>query len=404
MKKFRKKISGIIAVCCILSTSIVAYARDTDWTIGRSFTWSPYVSSTETTSYSTSLRARIDFFFDKDGADKNNKMYYFTMEEHCGDGKKLILGNQYTNIPNPHFDGDDDDGDGYEEESEVVEGGNSLTSSTTYYFTTWWDKDDTTVPGGTMSYTAQNSIYNPFDNFFDGGEYEAYNYDLLAQDAYSAIGTTRTVTQTEMSSASISAGAYAARQVEVLENDMFIQQIAEDPSELEITIDPSNNSANIEAYKEYQISNIAALRNNMVSRTALSSEGQATITFAKPISKDTVLSIMRDNNALLLDCELKLVNAAGTWITANVKNFEDLDIEELVDRIASETGEIGLTYCGVTSARVLINVADSSYEDLSSNENIYFVDLMDYILRNEYSDYTGKLDIRVFDLAWSIMN
>lgn len=399
MKKFRKKISGIIAVFCILSTSIVAYARDTDWTIGRSFKWSPYVSSTETTSYTTSLRARIDFFFDKDGADANNLIYYFTMEENCGDGKKLILGNQYTNVPNPHFDSDDDDGDGYAEESEVVEGGTSLTSSTTYYFTTWWDKDATTVPEGTMSYIAQNSIYNPLN-----GEYEAYNYDLLAQDAYSTIGTTRAATQTEMSSTNISADEYAARQVEVLENDMFLQQIAEDPNELEITIDPSNNAADIETYKEYQINNIVASRNNMASRAALSSEGQATITFANPISKDTVLSIMEDNNAILLDCELKLVNASSTWITANVYNLENLDIEELVDRIASETGEIGLTYCGVTSARALINVAGSSYEDLSSDENIYFVDLMDYILRNEYSDYTGELDIRVFDLAWSIMN
>lgn len=399
MKNFRKKISGIIAVCCILSTSIVAYARDTDWTIGRSFTWSPYISSTETTSYTSSLRARIDFFFDKDGADANNAIYYFTMEENCGDGKKLKLGNQYTNIPNPHFDADDDDGDGYAEESEVVEGGSSLTSSTTYYFTTWWDKDASTVPGGTMSYIAQNSIHNPLN-----GEYEAYNYDLLAQDAYSTIGTTRIIDEAAMSSTNISNEEYATRQVEVLENDMFIQQIAEDPNELEITIDPSNNTTNIEAYKEYQINNIVALRNSVVSRAALSSEGQATITFAKPISKDTVLSIMRDSNALLLDCELKLVNAAGTWITANVNNLENLDIDELVDTISNETGEVGLTYCGITSARVVINMADSSYENLSSNENIYFVDLMDYILRNEYSDYAGKLDIRIFDFAWSIMN
>lgn len=172
--KIRMLIAIGFAIGIIFGSNNVALARDTNWTNGRSFSWSPYVSSTSIIDYGDELRARIYFYFDTTGATQNNNMYYFTMEENLdNDGWEGDI--RYSNIPDPHFDWDDDNGDGNEEESEVsIEADgwkDSLTAYYNYYFITWWNENG---PDGLVYFVAQRSIYNPLN-----GEYEAYHYDLL---------------------------------------------------------------------------------------------------------------------------------------------------------------------------------------------------------------------------------
>jgi len=176
-----------LSVVFVFSFSNASFARDTNWTVGRSFSWSPYIDAIDLSGgISHYLFTDTDFHFDSTGASQNNSAYYFTFEHNNGaDG--LDKYSQYSNIPDPHFDWDDDNGDTWKEESEVsIEADgykDNLTAGYNYYFTTWWiNKKSTAHPGGTLYYVAQRSIYNPLN-----GEYEAYHYDLLSTRQFPSI-------------------------------------------------------------------------------------------------------------------------------------------------------------------------------------------------------------------------
>jgi len=66
--------------------------------------------------------------------------------------------------------------------------------------------------------------------------------------------------------------------------------------------------------------------------------------------------------------------------------------------------EICLTVLRHTSACLYLNAMDNSFEMLSNDSRVYFVDMMDEIIRQEYKDYDGKLKVRVFDMAWMLAN
>lgn len=402
--KLNKKSGFVLTLTGILflSSTITAFASG-DWSDGRSYSWSPYVTDTSVTSYTDSLRARIDFFFDEDGADENNSIYYFTMEENCGDGKALMLDVQYSNIPDPHFDYDDDDGDGYDEESEVVEGvGATLNSSTSYYFTTWWDQDGSSyIPSGDLYFIAQNSIYNPFN-----GEYEAYKYDLLDTVSYSSISSVAGNLVEEYKESNENTQIpeeYKEEKITVENETTYTKQLKENGGKMEITISPNAKSKDdLKAYKEMQVNAINEIRDGRIMNSSDSLLSQGTVTFAEPISIETFNDILKESDASLKDCEIKLINEKGEWITANVTNLDELDTSELVKEISAETGEEELKYIGITSARVLLDLSTSSYDTISKDENVYFVDMMDAIIKNEYQDYDGDLKVRVFDLSWCI--
>ena len=180
----------IIALCLVIiatSLSNVAFARDTNWTDGRSFSWSPYLTysyvSQGTTYY---LYVNCEFYFDTTGANLNNSSYYFTME-HNAEVDRFSRDSQFSNIPDPHFDWDDDDKDGYWEESEVsIEADgwkDMLQPNYTYYFRTWWkNTTSSATPSGKVYFVAQRSIFNVVN-----GEYEAYHYDLLKTKTHASI-------------------------------------------------------------------------------------------------------------------------------------------------------------------------------------------------------------------------
>ena len=41
---------------------------------------------------------------------------------------------------------------------------------------------------------------------------------------------------------------------------------------------------------------------------------------------------------------------------------------------------------------------------LSNDSRVYFVNMMDEIIRQENKDYDGKLKVRVFDMVWMLAN
>lgn len=183
----RKLIALLLSLALTLSMGIVCYARDTNWTDGSSFSWSPDLTYSYASQGSTYyLYVVSEFTFDSTAASENNSMYYFTME-HNAEVDWFTSDSLYSNIPDPHFDWDDDDGDGYDEESEVsIEADfykDTLKSGYEYYFRTWWANNrSTNSPSGNVYFVAQRSIYNPLN-----GEYEAYHYDLLKTKTHPSI-------------------------------------------------------------------------------------------------------------------------------------------------------------------------------------------------------------------------
>lgn len=401
-KTTRKVIASVLCLCLMLSLSVTAFASD--YTLGRSYTWSPYTSSNTVTTYTNSIRAYHQFFFDKDGADAINSWLYFTMEQNCGDGNALALDVQYSNLPDAHFDTDDDDEDGYEEESEVVMGiSGTVNSSTYYYFTTWWDSDGA-VDAGYVDFIAQRSALNPFN-----GEYEALTYDLLTQLSYGALSRSSMTGSNRRSSDTVDAMSEANRIDHT--NDGYAEIVEENANKKTVTIMPLIESiSDVNNFAQTQTAKIAELRQERATVSArgnLNNNAKATVTFNGAISLADLNNILAVSGAEFIDCELKLLDENGTWITANIRDLQTINTTEkianLENAVAADAGTT-VDYCGITSARLYLNIMDNSFEMLSNDSRVYFVDMMDEIIRQEYKDYDGELKVRVFDMAWMLAN
>lgn len=183
----QKFIALFLGVILTMNLGIVAYARDTNWSDGSSFSWSPDLTYSYVSQASTYyLYVVSEFEFDSTAASQNNSLYYFTME-HNAEADWFTKDSLYSSIPDPHFDWDDDDSDGYHEEAEVsIEADgwkDMLKANYEYNFGTWWkNTKSTNSPSGKVYFVAQRSILNPLN-----GEYEAYHYDLLKTKTHPAI-------------------------------------------------------------------------------------------------------------------------------------------------------------------------------------------------------------------------
>lgn len=404
MNKAIRRITSLILTVCLMC-GLVSIASASDFTLGRSYEWSPYTSDNTVSTYPASIRAYHQFFFDKAAADAVNSALYFTMEENCGDGTALSLGEQYSNIPDPHFDADDDDGDGNSEESEVVMGiSGYVNTSTYYYFTTWWHKAGI-VNGGNVNFITQRSAYNPIN-----GEYEALMYDLLTQLPYGALsGSTSAITSAEMDSSKIANTAVTCKTSRTVEHvaDGYAEVIEESNKCKTISIRPSIETiADVSEYAKMQSEKIDVIRDqpafhsigNPIARNA-----QVTVTFNGAISQSDLASLIYNSGAEFVDCEVKLLDENGMWVTAHIQDLSKIDssveILALESRV-SECSRCDVRYCGITSARLNISLLDDSYEKLCESNQVFFADMMDVIVRSEHQDESGNIKVRVFDMAW----
>lgn len=401
MKKKIKRITSLILTGCLMC-GFISTAAASDFTLGRSYTWSPYTSDNTVSTYTTSIRAFHEFFFDKAGADEVNSWLYFTMEENCGDGTALSLGEQYSNLPDPHFDADDDDGDGNSEESEVVMGiSGKVNTSTYYYFTTWWHQAGK-VSGGNVNFITQRSAWNPLN-----GEYEALMYDLLTQLPYGALSKTISTTMpTAPNNNTIVNTPVTSKMVEH-QNDGYSEVIEENSRNKTISILPSIESiADVSEYARMQSEKIDGIRNQATYADLVNpvvQNAQVTVTFDGAISQADLVNLINSSNAEFVDCEVKLLDENGMWVTAHIQELGNIDnidkINALEDRV-SESSKCDVSYCGITSARLNINLLDDSYEKLSKSNQVFLADMMDTIVRSEHQDENSDIKVRVFDMAW----
>ena len=291
-------------------------------------------------------------------------MYYFTMEHNVGNGTALISDLKVSNLPNVGYDTDDDDGDGYYEEAEAYESGTpSLQANKDYYFIAWWDKDTSAVPAGTVSTVAQRS--------FDLGEMQTMHYDLLTQKSYGAL---RTIQESSFS--------------EYMEGESGKLLVNEDVTSIEA----------LEELKKNQYSQVQQLIANgdLVGRSV-----EATITFDVEITLKQLKELLHNNQAELVTYESKFVNEDGEWITAE---HTTLDTDRLVSNVnkALEEKEKEITYVGVTSAKIDLILEDDIYNNIITDELVYFLDLSSSLMSNNAR--TVSSEYIVTDYAYLLAN
>ena len=180
MTRFSKKrIVILLTLFFLLISTPLAFARDTNYSLGSSFSWSP---SSWYVSYATTSSTVVSYFnsikFSSSAASAHNLAYYLTLETNNTTDNVGHSGWYSSNLPNAKFDRDDDNGNGYSEEAEAYEWGTgSISSSTSYYFNTSWNAKS--GQKGTFDYIVQRSVLNPTN-----GEMEAYHYDLIARKSW----------------------------------------------------------------------------------------------------------------------------------------------------------------------------------------------------------------------------
>lgn len=148
--------------------------------------------------------------------------------------------------------------------------------------------------------------------------------------------------------------------------------------------------------------NLTKIRNTAKTEAenTLITKSLATITFKKPISIETLQTLINENSLSLKDFEAKFINDKGEWGTGCLQIAEEEAINELSSSIIKSGKEKQLTFEGVTSARLILNLQGNDFEKLSNNDDIYLVDITDTIIRFNNGDFKNKIKIKVPDLAW----
>ncbi|MEF3313126.1 hypothetical protein PV433_29985 [Paenibacillus sp. GYB004] len=368
MKNSRYKPLKAVAITSLLACMISPTVIASDYTEGRSYTWSPYYN-TSSANYNYLVGSNT-FYFDQAGIDEHEDAWYFTSEIQNMNDDGLGYYSQTTNIPNPSFDYDDDDNDGYEEELEVTETtiGTDMVANTNYYHYGYWEnKTSSSIPGGSLHFIAQRSAWNPFN-----GEFETVTYDFLEQVEYGAVPA---------SLMSINNSSSTVTNSNVAEKKRVTASKITNKSELEDT----------KLKQQKFVKDVK--RNNKIITKSL----EATVTFNAPISVEKVENILEKSNSNLRDYEIKWVNGNGQWVTGHAKKLEP-KVREIIEKGLLDSGkEQDLRYEGITSARIELSLDE--YEKLTTNEHILFVDISESIIKAEQGADT---DVQVPDLAWKI--
>lgn len=380
MKKF---FSILLAGALIIALAVPAMARDTNFTVGRSFTWSPY-SSTDAfgggvisggSSQKTYITAWTDFHWDTTGASAINSARNTTMEQNALDGTGLSAGDQYCNVGNVHFDKDDDDGDGCYEESEVVFLG-KVSGNVNYAFRTNFDRRSNAGDTGYINVIVQRSIYNPLN-----GEYEGWDYDLLEQADWVWGGYARSLTNNPTTRTStIEAGE---------------KHLVHDAG---TTLEEMNNYF---ADQESVFSSLSAVQ--PLSETVETESTKVTVTFNRPISMDEMLALIEETGVSLNRYKAKFFNTDGEWCNASSSNTDEDAMIEFANESAIEAGRPHVSYEGIVSMEITMPAAQSVYEQLNNSPLVFCVDMSEYIWTHS-EDYNPNIKILVPDYAWEVSN
>jgi hypothetical protein len=267
----------------------------------------------------------------------------------------------------------------------------------------WMNTKGLDHPGGTVQYIAQRSAYNP--NPFNP-QYETIDYDYLEKRDYGRIITSWTIGPASYSLQSSARANYLV-QPEILPVANAVPQSVEmqisSQEQQVFVVEPEIKSLeDLKSYKNKQLKEVDKIRKSKKDLNELMTNSTATITFDKPITQERLNEIINAGKVELVDCEGKFLNESSNWITGNFKKLDSSLIKEFTNSLIENGLEKQLTFEGITSARVKINLLEDSYEQMLNMKDIYLIDVSDTLVKLEQQKLGKKLKVKVPDLAWEI--
>ncbi|HDX9649060.1 TPA: hypothetical protein ROY02_005454 [Bacillus cereus] len=396
MKKTKclKKILPILGLATLLATpnSSSAAIRDTDFSVGSSFPWSPYdYSGLSFTAYSDPYEmvgAFNNIRFDSTATNLHNSAYYLTLEINNVSDNLYHTGWYYTNLPDPGFDTDNDNGDQFVEEAEVYV--NSLTAMIEahkyYAFQTTWRKVTDSARSGTLNFIVQRSAWNPTNN-----EMEGIHYDLIDQTSWYLAPTLAKEQQTLLKNVKgINKPQETTREDKEASNEVMQAILHKKDGREKFSVIPKvNNKQELKKYKEKQI--------EIAQKIDSISEG--VITFKVPLSIEQLQELQQKYNFKIKSYEIKANDQDGNWVTISgtQKGTQLFDQNKFDDVTRNQN----VKFVGVTSAIVeMENFSADKLNSMQNDNNIFLVDISSEYVKQIKND--KNLHVRVPDLAWKI--
>lgn len=385
----RRTIKAIVSILLayVISGNVCANTysldNDTNWVVGRTCNWSPYLTAAETNGMTNQTRARTDFNFTQ--AAKNvivNSGYAFTFEHRTSEDATISVTDHYSNLPDPHFDEDDDSGilgfgsDGYYEEAEVTcASPEDIVVGKNYYYSTYWSRPSSETTGA-FDFITQLSYYLI--------EYQEVASDYIASLDWYYHGTTTLDSNLTLNKETSSSKEENNR---ITEADTTIMKMHEriggitELEEYKSTVDAK--------YKDLRAKNNEKSISERENREGVNTTAKAVVTFNSPVTINYLCSLLT-NGVTLINYEAKFINDENEWITLCSKRLEESDLLEVAGILS---GGENLSYCGITSATLEIPVLDNTYERMYEEEYIYLIDMSEYLVMTDKNDYSLHVSV-----------
>lgn len=390
-KKKLAVLATSLGLAAALSLPNVSYARDTNYTNGASFSWSPYTWSRSAFKWSNEITGDFsNVKFSSNAANQHNSLYYLTFEinntrDHVGH-----TGWYWTNLPDPGFDRDDDDNDGRSEEAEAyIEADGwkqSISANYGYGFqTSWWY-----ASSGNFDFIVQRSLWNPFN-----GEMEGYHYDKITNYSWNHAYALGSLSEKASNKIQTDHGKKVDKEVIFTDNSMNIVSVKEaDSKEKEIYVQPNvSTKAEFNKYKSKQKEMLKEIKNDDI---------EVVLTFNKPLSVQKLKQLVNKYKIDVSSYEIKAADKDGAWTTVGGTP----DKQELFPqkRYNGVTKNRDLKFSGFTSLVGTVN--KQKLASLEKDQDIFLADVSKEYVKSLNSlsaqSENTNIDIQVPDFAWEV--
>lgn len=384
MKVKKKKLAMLAAslgLAATLAFPNTSYARDTNYTNGASFGWSPYTWSASGFKWNNEITGSFtNVKFSSSAASSHNSMYYLTFEINHTRDHNGHTGWYWTNLPDPGYDRDDDNGNGWSEEAEAyIEADGwkqSISAYTGYGFqSSWWLSSS-----GNFDFIVQRSLYNPI-----AGEMEAWHYDKITNRGWSGLYSANSVKE----KSPVASAPSAKEDVLYSNNGLKIAKVKEaDSKTADVYVQPNVASkADFSKYKNQQKELLKQIDKENI---------EVVLTFNKSLSVKEVEKLIKKYDIAVDSYEIKSTDKKGEWTTiGGTPDKKELFSKAQYDNV---TKGRGVKFSGFTSLVGTVN--KDQLANLEKEKSVFFADVS-----KEYAKSLVKnqdVDVLVPDFAWEV--
>lgn len=390
MKKIRSLVCGALAVTILSSSALAGLTTVKMKDSGTSkYNWDPTLTEVRIDNDMHEAIRMVSYFkwTSTTNFPKYSDGFYYTHEHYDhNDSGNASLNDMYSNLPYASFDRDDDFSSPTAGKEELEVTCANKTSSTpiyanaTYFFDTTW-RDPYHGRGMLGSVRSQLSKYSL-------GEYNEYRTEYKG-DIDRAYGYGRAL----YSYADKAEVDEVRSEAELVERQTHI----ENEEKIMVVHDFFEKSAvdNIEAT---QIEALHAA--STAEEMDLMDNAKVVLTFTQPISSTALDRVLSDADAALDYCVIRYEDNEGKRITGWTDDVSEENLTAKLEHL--NVMHENVTYSGIVSATIAVDLTEENYAALSESNCVYFVDLSDTVVRLEQQDYERELNVQIWDLSWDL--